>query len=315
MVPRSMLTKGAHTWQIQCISKATTANKDIAISEKRALLVGEAPNVTLVSPANSMLTKNTTHEFIFGYNMGDYGAEVADCYLHIRGNELGPLSLPTGSRGTIEINDLPREVLEWQVICNGVESEKRMLLIEPDKYTNVSIIYPQDLEQANSTSQKFEFIYNQGDNAPKNASCNLVISSKMTEYWVNATDGERAIIEAQNLSYGKNYWFIECWGGQNKSFAQSNERILEITDGEIATPVVNETKPVRNETLPQEVIGGQNETKIMPEQKSGGLDMGTIIIALVAIAVIAAIWHMVGRKKENAAAEEKPKKEERAKKE
>lgn len=309
LIPRSMLQKGAHTWQIQCILQETTAQKSVLNSETRTFYVGNAPNVTLVSPESGILTKNTTHEFVFSYDRGDFGAETASCYLHIRGKDLGPLSLPSGETGTIEIDDMQKEVFEWYVVCDGIQSEKRLLLIEPEKYTQLNITYPNELEQTNDTSPKFEFLYQQGDGAPKEVSCNLVLNSKVSEYWANISDGESTFLQAQNLTVGNNYWFIECWDG-NKSVLQTQERILQVVEGELdANETVNNQKePAKNETTLTNNTAVQNETGTEPEQKSGNNDMATMItiVVLAAIAVLV-LWQIMGSKKEAAA--EKPKEE------
>ncbi|PIT83924.1 hypothetical protein COU37_05560 [Candidatus Micrarchaeota archaeon CG10_big_fil_rev_8_21_14_0_10_45_29] len=123
------LTNGSHKWMAICNSTLSEFPLEV-ISPETLITKGKFATVTLISPQNNTETTNRDITFSFQYEENDFGKETAECYFYANNDKrLGPLMLPSGEVGSININDIFLGEYNWSVKCDGIRSGTHRLLI------------------------------------------------------------------------------------------------------------------------------------------------------------------------------------------
>ncbi|MFH1306719.1 MAG: hypothetical protein ABIH83_03655 [Candidatus Micrarchaeota archaeon] len=316
-IPRELIDeKGFHPWNIQC-----TKDEHNITSHMQTIFSGNVPTVELVSPAHELKTKNTTIEFQFIYHKTDFGRNVSECYINVRGNERGPLQLPDGETGIIEIINIPKGVFyPWYVTCDGFQSDTWIIAVEPDKFNNITILSPKENETINYSNPRFVFIYQNGDWAPEEANCKLIINSLIQNHSTITNNGKLASIDTWEADEERQYyWFIECYTTDtDRAILQSKEITFNIT-----ASFSKQQKPLK-ELYPEYFPTPSSNPPAPPapispikEGEEFNLQMATAVLIVLVGIVIALGYLMLGHKKTKIGKTEikkEPKKAEKGKK-
>ncbi|MFA5108759.1 MAG: hypothetical protein WC492_04490 [Candidatus Micrarchaeia archaeon] len=242
---RSSMDVGNNVFQIKCTPlDSAPAGADSIESERISFWYGKPATLTLLSPENTaqMHTKNI--DFVFRYNKNDYHQDSALCFLHMGGQTLGRISVPSGAEAVFSIQNMVRKFsYKWFVECNGIFSENRTFEILEAVPSKVILQYPYNRQESPIANPQFRFSYISGDDAPDPALCQLIIGPRIAEQ-MNLSSGAVAQVRTAPLDEGLYLWYAKC-NPQTEYEADSEFYSLKIT----GTQLYQEPTPIQAPVL------------------------------------------------------------------
>lgn len=214
------VASGNRVWSVSC--------NGIDSSHQTFYKKPQAAAIELISPNDSLSTFDSDIVFKFRYYAGETGNDTAQCYLNIAYQQRGPLTLPSGETGEIEITQIPKRDYEWYISCDNITSQTRMLSAMHFIPASVESLSPEVGAVFNHNNPEFDFIYRAGTSGPKEAVCNLVVYP-FREATLNATDGVKTTFSTSGLKNGTQYWYAECNFGTEHYATSGDAREFTIT--------------------------------------------------------------------------------------
>jgi len=245
-----LLVDGAHNWNTTCVDDAGNYNSSIIYN----FTVYAPPKIYLDSPANNILTTNSTINF--GYTPVD-ALGLTNCSIYIDGelnqtdsgvikNVINNFTVPGVSEG----------LHNWSVECTDTDSNINMSL-----YRNFSRDLTPPFIQLNSPPNNTgidannvdtDFNWTATDALDTLLTCNLTVDGNIEDSGF-ATSGVPRLESVSGLSVGQHYWNVSC----ADSVGNTNTSLTYVFNRTYPDLQINQSQIFFNSTTPAE---GENIT-------------------------------------------------------
>jgi uncharacterized protein (DUF2249 family) len=228
---------GDHYWRVECTDNASNTG----ISQSRNFTVDtDAPNVTLVSPANG--TVFTISSVNLTFNSTDTVHTSAFCSLYIDGiiNQVNS-SVLNGTNTNFTASSIADGNHTWRVECTdaagftGVSSTWNFIV--DTTAPSVALISPSNGSSTNSSSVTFTFQANDTDPLPMN--CSIFLDGGLNSTNASVQSTTVTSFPISGISNGFHTWLVQCKDGANHTTNSTTFNFLVDT----AAPVVNLSAP------------------------------------------------------------------------